>query len=107
MGAGTNNSGPDWTACVLGWSAAHSSEIPGSPGVSQGMVWSQQVAGLVGRSVQYADTILGDGPVGAGEFGHQEDIERSLPGPVPGHVPVAWLVCLLEQIGWNVRWQLK
>ena len=39
------------------------------------MVGSQEVAGLVGRSVQYTDTtLLGAGPVGAGELGHQEDM---------------------------------
>ena len=74
MGAGTNHTSQDWTAAVLGWSAVHRSQIPGSPGVSQGMVGSQEVAGLVGRSVQYTDTLLGAGPVGAGELGHQEDM---------------------------------
>ena len=74
VGAGTNHTSQDWTAAVLGWSAVHRSQIPGSPGVSQGMVWSQEVAGLVGRSVQYTDTLLGAGPVGAGELGHQEDM---------------------------------
>ena len=44
----TNHTSPDWTAAVLGWSAVHRSQIPGSPGVSQGMVGSQEVAGLVG-----------------------------------------------------------
>ena len=72
MGAGTNHTSQDWTAAVLGWSAVHRSQIPASPGVSQGMVGSQEVAGLVGRSVQYTDTLLGAGPVGAGELGHQE-----------------------------------
>ena len=38
------------------------------------MVGSQEVAGLVGRSVQYTDTVLGAGLVGAGELGHQEDM---------------------------------
>ena len=74
MGAGTNHTSQDWTAAVLGWSAVHRSQIHGSPGISQGMVGSQEVAGLVGRSVQYTDTVLGAGLVGAGELGHQEDM---------------------------------
>ena len=74
MGAGTNNSGTNWTASVLRWSTTHCSQIPGSPGVSQGMVWSQQVAGLVCRPVQDTYIVLLAGLVGAGQLGHQEDI---------------------------------
>ena len=44
----TNHTSQDWTAAVLGWSAVHRSQIPGSPGIRQGMVGSQEVAGLVG-----------------------------------------------------------
>ena len=76
MGTGTNNSSPNWTPSVQGRSTAHCSEIPGSPGISQGMVGSQQVAWLVCRSVQYTDSVLLAGLVGAGQLGHQEDIER-------------------------------
>ena len=107
VGTGTNNSSPNWTADFLGRSTAQKSEIPGSPGISQGMVGSKQVAWLVCRPVQYTDTVLCAGPVGAGELGHQEDIERSLPGPIPGCIPVAWLVCLLKHISRNISWQLK
>ena len=107
VGTGTNNSSPDWTVSVQGRSTAHRSEIPSSPGISQGMVGSQEVAGLAGRPVQYTDTVLGVGLVGARQPGHQEDIERSLPGPIPGCIPVAWLVRLLKDISWNVSWQLK
>ena len=75
VGARTNHTGPRRTASVFRGSAAHCSEVPGSPGISQGVVWAQEVAGLVGRSVQYTDTtLLGAGPVGAGELGHQEDM---------------------------------
>ena len=107
VGARTNHTGPRRTASVFRGSAAHCSEVPGSPGISQGVVRSQEVAGLVGRSVQYTDTVFVAGPVGAGELGHQEDIERSLPGPKTGHVPVARLVCLFKHKGWNICWQLK
>ena len=107
MGTGTNNSSPNWTASVLRRSTAHCSEISGSPRISQGMVGSQQVTWLVCRPVQYTDTVLVAGPVGARQLGHQEDIERSLPGPIPGCIPVAWLVCLLKHISRNISWQLK
>ena len=107
VGARTNHTSPDRTVSVLGRSTAHRSEIPSSPRISQGMVWPQKVAGLVGRSVQDTDTVLGAGPVGAGQFRHQEDIEGSLPGPIPGCIPVAWLVCLLKHISRNISWQLK
>ena len=68
------------------------------------MVGSQQVAGLVCWFVQYTDTVVGGQFMGAGQFGHEEDIQGSLPWPESDRVVVPRLMGLLEQVGCKVSW---